>query len=186
MFNLHSELILSILRAAGRVLGIGVVSLALPAGCTTGTEAATAPTTATASAPATTTEPATKPVAFETTPVTLKGKAFAMEVAQSTEQTQRGLMYRDSMAEDHGMLFVMPRLDTWEFWMHNTRIPLDIIFIDRSGQIVEIHQRKAMDDTSMGPARPVQYVIELNMGTAQKIGLRRGDTVEIPKKYLQN
>lgn len=188
MASLRGDLKLGGLRVVGRVLALGGIIMATPVGCTTGTEAASAPTTtpATASAPATATEPATKPVAFESTTMTLKGKAFSIEVAQSTEQTERGLMYRDSMAEDHGMLFVMPRLDTWEFWMHNTRIPLDIIFIDRSGQVVEIHQRKAMDDTSMGPARPVQYVIELNMGTAQKIGLRRGDTVELPKKYLQN
>jgi uncharacterized membrane protein (UPF0127 family) len=167
-------------------MAIGVMVMALPTGCTTGTEAASAPSTAPASAPATATEPATKPIAFETTTMTLKGKAFTLEVAQTSEQTQRGLMYRDSMADDHGMLFVMPYLDTWQFWMHNTRIPLDIIFIDRSGQIVEIHQRQAMDETSMGPARPVQYVIELNRGTAQKIGLRRGDTIEMPKKLLPN
>jgi uncharacterized protein len=175
-------------RAAGRFLAIGVMLMAMPPGCSTDTQAASAPATApaTTSAPATATEPTTKPVAFESTTMTIKGKAFALEVAQTPEQTQRGLMYRDSMAEDHGMLFVMPYLDTWQFWMHDTRIPLDIVFLDRSGQVVEIHQRKALDETSIGPARPVQYVIELNMGTAQKIGLRRGDTLELPKKYLRN
>jgi hypothetical protein len=118
--------------------------------------------------------------------MTLKDKAFTMEVAQTDAQCERGLMYRDSMPADHGMLFVMPYADTWAFWMHNTRIPLDIIFIDRAGKVLDIHNRAAFDETSRGPTYPAQYVIELNLGTAQKIGLRKGDTVEIPKKYLKN
>ena len=130
--------------------------------------------------------PATQPIAFDTTPMTLKGKAFSMEVAQTDAQSERGLMYRDSMPDDHGMLFVMPYADTWAFWMHNTRIPLDIIFIDRAGKVLEIHNRAALDETSRGPISPAQYVIELNLGIAQKIGLQRGDIVEIPQKYRRN
>jgi uncharacterized protein len=152
--------------------------LLLPAACTADTS--------TAPAPATTSAPATAPIAFETTAMTLKGKAFTMEVAVGDAQTERGLMYRDSMPDDHGMLFVMPYVDTWAFWMHNTRIPLDIIFIDRAGKVLEIHNRAALDDTGRGPTSPAQYVIELNLGAAQKIGLARGDIVEIPKKYMKN
>ena len=150
----------------------------LPAACTGDT--ATAPAKP-ATAPA-----ATAPVAFDSTAMTLKGKAFTMEVAESDAQSERGLMYRDFMPDDHGMLFVMPSADTWGFWMHNTRIPLDIIFLDRAGKVLEIHNRAAFDETSRGPTYPAQYVIELNLGTAQKIGLRKGDIVEIPKKYLKN
>ena len=155
-----------------------------PAACTADTSTAPAKP---ASPPATATAPAaTAPITFDTTPMTLKGKAFSMEVAQTDAQSERGLMYRDSMPDDHGMLFVMPYVDTWSFWMHNTRIPLDIIFLDRAGRVLEIHNRAALDDTSRGPISPAQYVIELNLGAAQKIGLRKGDIVEIPQKYLKN
>lgn len=156
-----------------------LVLLLLPVACTAGTSTAPAK-------PATASAPATQPITFDTTAMTLKGKAFTMEVAVSDAQSERGLMYRDSLPADHGMLFVMPYVDTWAFWMHNTRIPLDIIFVDRAGKVLEIHNRAAMDDTSRGPTSPAQYVIELNLGAAQKIGLVKGDSVEIPKKYVKN
>ena len=158
-----------------------LILLLLPAACTGDPSTAPAP-----AKPAPASAPATQPIAFDTTPMTLKGNAFTMEVAVTDAQSERGLMYRDSMPADHGMLFVMPYVDTWAFWMHNTRIPLDIIFVDRAGKVLEIHNRAAMDDTSRGPASPAQYVIELNLGAAQKIGLARGDIVEIPKKYVKN
>jgi len=87
---------------------------------------------------------------------------------------------------DHGMLFVMPYADTWSFWMHETRIPLDIIFLDRLGTVIDVQKRAAMDETGKGPAMPALYVIELNQGVADKIGLKPGDRVEIPKKYVKN
>ena len=95
-------------------------------------------------------------------------------------------MYRTSMPGDHGMLFVLEKPDTVNFWMHNTRIPLDIIFLDKDGKVLVIHHRKAMDDTGMGPDSPAQYVIELNLNATDKLGLAKGDKVEIPKKYLKN
>jgi uncharacterized protein len=168
---------------------VGLLLLTLPSACTADTSTAPKPPStakSTAPATATSTAPATQPITFDTTTMTLKGKTFTLEVAQTTPQTERGLMYRDSMPEDHGMLFVMPSADTWSFWMHNTRIPLDIIFIDRRGKVVDIHNRAPMNDTGLGPPSPVQYIIELNLGMAQKIGLRKGDTVEIPPKYLKN
>jgi uncharacterized protein len=168
-----------------------LLCLTLPAACTADTSTAPSPkppSTAKSTAPATaaSTAPATQPIAFATTTMTLKDKTFALEVAQTTAQTERGLMYRDSLPADHGMLFVMPYVDVWSFWMHNTRIPLDIIFLDRRGKVVDIHNRAPMDDTALGPPSPVQFIIELNLGTAQKIGLRKGDTLAIPARYLQN
>jgi uncharacterized protein len=168
-----------ILTLAAALIVVAGVALTLPSTCTGATSSAPKP-------PATATAPATEPITFATTPMTLKGKAFTMEVADNDAKTQRGLMYRDSMAEDRGMLFVMPKVDTWSFWMHNTRIGLDIIFVDRAGKVVLIDTRAPNDDTGHGPSTPVQYVIELNAGMAQKIGLRVGDSVEIPAKYVKN
>jgi len=159
-----------------------IASLALPTGCsadtsTTSTAPATAPTTQSS-------DPA--PMPFDTTDMTLKGKNFKIEVAETEAQEQRGLMYRTSMPDDHGMLFIFDKPDIINFWMHNTRIPLDIIFLDKDGKVLVIHNRQPMDDTGMGPDSPAQYVIELNLGAADKLGLKKGDKVEIPKKYLKN
>ena len=168
-----------IMTLAAALIVVAATALTVPTTCTAATSSAPKP-------PATATAPATEPITFATTTMTLKGKLFTMEVADTEAKTQRGLMYRDSMAEDHGMLFVMSKADAWSFWMHNTRIGLDIIFVDRAGKVVLIDTRAPMDETGHGPSTPVQYVIELNAGMAQKIGLRTGDSMEIPAKYLKN
>jgi uncharacterized membrane protein (UPF0127 family) len=83
------------------------------------------------------------------------------------------------------MLFLMPESNYHSFWMKNTLIPLDIIYIDAEGKIVDIHDRKPLDETGMGPAKPALYVLELNAGRSKAIGLKVGDTVAIPEKYLK-
>jgi uncharacterized membrane protein (UPF0127 family) len=112
--------------------------------------------------------------------VTIKNKPFQLELALTEDQHQRGLMYRASMPADHGMLFVFDKPDTYSFWMHNTLIPLDIIFLDPSGKVVDIHTRQSKDDTGIPPRDPALYVIELNAGTAKSLGLTVGDTIELP------
>lgn len=166
--------------------------LALPAACTADTTTTSSTTTKPATKPAAT-APATRVLAtapyaveFASTTMTLKGREFTIEVALSDDQHQRGLMYRDTLAASHGMLFVMPQLEPTKFWMKNTRIPLDIIFVDQKGKVVEIAAAKPFDETSVGPTVPVRYVIELNQGSSDKIGLKVGDTVEIPAKYVKN
>jgi uncharacterized protein len=164
--------------------------LAFPAACTADTAPASKPATQPATKSAATT-PATLasapyPVTFASTTMTLKGRQFTIEVATTEEQEARGLMYRDSMPASHGMLFVMPRLEPTKFWMQNTRIPLDILFLDQKGKVVDIIAAKPFDETNVGPSVPVRYVIELNQGTSEKIGLKVGDTVEIPAQYGKN
>jgi uncharacterized membrane protein (UPF0127 family) len=117
--------------------------------------------------------------------VTIKGKVFQLETALTEEEHARGLMLRPQMAADHGMLFVFDTPDTYSFWMHNTLIPLDIIFLDGSGKVVDIHTRKALDETGMPPRSPALFVIELNAGAAKEVGLTVGDVVSLPEKYLK-
>ncbi len=133
------------------------------------------------------TSPASQPndITFESTTVTLKGKAFTLEIADTDIKEARGLMYRETMAPDHGMLFVFPMPTDSGFWMKNTLIPLDIIFIDSGGRVLNIHHRKPLDETGMGPDAPALFVIELNSGTANAIGLKVGDTISLPEKYLK-
>jgi uncharacterized protein len=122
---------------------------------------------------------------FDTVSATIKGKPFTLEIADTDPKRERGLMYRDSMPADHGMIFLFDAPDNYRFWMKNTRIPLDIIFLDATGKVIDIEPRKAHDETSMGPEDPTSYVIELNSGAAKNIGLTRGDHIDIPQKLLK-
>jgi uncharacterized membrane protein (UPF0127 family) len=117
--------------------------------------------------------------------VSIKGKPFQLEVAVTEDQHARGLMFRESMPADHGMLFVFDTPGLYSFWMHNTLIPLDILFLDPSGKIVDIHTRKPKDETGMPPRAPAQFVIELNADTAKNLNLNIGDTIPLPNKYLK-
>ncbi len=139
--------------------------------------------------------PACSPSSAETIPatetapapvtVTIQNKPFQLEVATTEEQHARGLMFRTSMPADHGMLFVFDKPDTYSFWMHNTLIPLDIIFLDPSGKVVDIHTRQPKDDTGMPPRAPALFVIELNADTAKSLNLNLGDTIRLPDKFLK-
>jgi uncharacterized membrane protein (UPF0127 family) len=80
------------------------------------------------------------------------------------------------------MIFVFPDEDYHSFYMRNTRIPLDIIFVDALGTIRTIKQMKPYDLSSVGPSVPVKYAIELNQGAAAKVGAKVGDKVTIPKE----
>ena len=117
--------------------------------------------------------------------VTIKGHEFALEVARTEDQRETGLMYRDTLAADHGMIFIFDRPDTYAFWMHNTRIPLDIIFLAADGKVVDIQTRTAYDETSRPPKAPALTVIELPAGTAHNLKLAIGDTITLPAKELK-
>jgi uncharacterized protein len=101
-----------------------------------------------------------------------------VEVAVTLEKQERGLMFRQSMPENEGMLFVYKEPQEMSFWMRNTFIPLDIAFVDADGIILNIHQAKPLDDSihyrSAGAAK---YVIETNQGWFSRHGIRPGDKV---------
>ena len=78
------------------------------------------------------------------------------------------------------MIFVFPEPDTYSFWMKNTRIPLDIVFIDAGGTIRSIQQMKPYELKSVSPPVAVKYAIELNEGAAAKAGAKVGDKITIP------
>ena len=87
-------------------------------------------------------------------------------------------MNRDSLPEDHGMLFVYPEEQILSFWMRNTRIPLDIAFIDRNGFILEIQQMQPHDDKSHASKQPAMYALEVRLGWFEDHEVEPGDRVE--------
>jgi len=106
---------------------------------------------------------------------------FTIELALSEPQREQGLMFRRSLAPDAGMLFDMDAPQTVTMWMKNTFIPLDMLFVDRSGRIVDIHERAVPQSTDIISSRAAaRYVIELNGGTAERLGIKIGDRVTSP------
>jgi uncharacterized membrane protein (UPF0127 family) len=108
------------------------------------------------------------------------GAAVDAEVASTEAEEDRGLMYRTSMPEDHGMLFELGSAGIYEFWMHDTCIPLDMIFADQQGLIVGIVENAPpLDDTPRGVGRPSVYVLEVNGGWSSKHRLNAGQRMAI-------
>jgi uncharacterized membrane protein (UPF0127 family) len=103
------------------------------------------------------------------------------ELVTSQHDTMRGLMYRTSLPEMRGMLFDLRAREDHEFWMHNTCIPLDLLFIDEDGLLVGIVENApTLDDTSRGVGCPSRYVLEMNAGWSRRHGIRAGQFVTLP------
>jgi uncharacterized membrane protein (UPF0127 family) len=103
---------------------------------------------------------------------------FTIELAETPEQKARGLMFRRSMAPDAGMLFDYGAPREISMWMKNTYLPLDMVFIGAKGRIVEIVERTVpLSLTQIAPSEPARAVLELNAGTASRLGLKPGDRV---------
>ncbi len=106
--------------------------------------------------------------------------AVPVEIADTDEERQTGLMGRTALAEDAGMLFVFDVEQQLSFWMKDTLIPLSIAFIDSEGRIVDIQNMQPLDETPHPSAAPAQYALEVNQGFFEARGIQVGDTVELP------
>ncbi|RYG49693.1 DUF192 domain-containing protein [bacterium] len=95
---------------------------------------------------------------------------------------QEGMMWLsdEEVKPDQGMLFVFAQEKPQSFWMENTFIPLDIVYIDSKGKVVSIAQGKALDRTGLPSAGPAQYVLELKGGEAGKLGIKPGVVLGLP------
>jgi uncharacterized membrane protein (UPF0127 family) len=102
---------------------------------------------------------------------------FIVEVAATPEQQERGLMFVKSLAPNRGMIFPYDPPQEVSFWMKNTLIPLDIIFIRTDGTIARITKAKALDVTPLPSGEPIAGVLEIRGGRAAELGVREGDVV---------
>ncbi len=104
----------------------------------------------------------------------------ALEVARTPAEQQRGLMYRNALADGHGMLFVFDTDVDHQFWMKNTLIPLDMLFIAHDGRIVGIHpEATPLSTVQIGVGAPSRYVLEVPGGWAKRHGVATGDRVDL-------
>jgi uncharacterized protein len=121
---------------------------------------------------------------FETEDITIRTGAgkehrFTVELAIAADQRQQGLMNRDEMAVDRGMLFDFGDTRRVYMWMKNTYLPLDMLFIDQSGKVTLIQaDTLPLSENIIDSREPVRFVLELNAGTAAKLGIAAGDVVD--------
>ena len=106
------------------------------------------------------------------------GHEIRVEIADDQAEKERGLMFRESLPDDQGMLFVYPTQATRSFWMRNTLIPLDIAFIDPDGLIVDIQQMQPQTDELTTSKHPAMYALEMNLGWFEANGVQVGERLE--------
>ena len=100
---------------------------------------------------------------------------FFVQVADTPSKKNRGLMYVNHMPENQGMLFIYQEPRETSFWMKNTKIPLDLIFLNSTGQVVHIHHNaEPLNEAIIRGGENIQYVAEINGGLAEEIGISIG------------
>ena len=116
--------------------------------------------------------------------VELGGKRYTVEIADSDEERARGLMFRDSMPAERGMLFIHDIEEPQAYWMKNTRIPLDILYFDNARRLVS--QQRDVPACTLGDGcppypsnAPARYVLEINAGQAEAMGLQDGTELKL-------
>ncbi|SHI89132.1 hypothetical protein SAMN05444000_103302 [Shimia gijangensis] len=110
---------------------------------------------------------------------------FRVGVADTPEERAQGLMNRESLSAGAGMLFVFEKTEPVSFWMENTLIPLDMIFISENGVVAHVHHNaKPLDRTPVSSKHPVRYVLEIKGGLAQAMRIGEGSQLRHPS-FLQ-
>lgn len=106
-------------------------------------------------------------------------KKVDIEIADTDYERQTGLMYRESMEQDQGMLFIYPNEAPRSFYMKNTYIALDIIFYDKDSIAVSFQENaKPLDETSLPSEKPAQFILELNAGKVKQWNIELGDKID--------
>lgn len=116
--------------------------------------------------------------------VEIRGQRFPVEVADNFEERQRGLMFRDELAKDTGMLFIHAAEEPQAYWMKNTHIPLDILYFSKDLKLVSAQERvppcSAGDRCPPYPSEgPAMFVLELNAGSVELFKIQPGDVMKV-------
>ncbi len=109
-----------------------------------------------------------------------------VSIAKSATDRRKGLMNQSNLSEDTGMLFCFPKEEKLSFWMKNTRIPLSIAFISKSGKILEIKDLEPFNEKSVSSSIPAMYALEVNKGWFENNNIKKGDqTTGLPIKSIK-
>jgi uncharacterized membrane protein (UPF0127 family) len=135
-----------------------------------------------------------KPTLSDPLPVTIRGRTFRLELAMTDADRIQGLSDRRELAADGGMLFVFPSQQPLAFVMRRCYVPIDVIFLDGGGRVVNTHAMQVEpeatfdDDATLRPYPsdwPAQFAIELKGGTLKSLELRRGEKIDLPLEELK-
>jgi uncharacterized membrane protein (UPF0127 family) len=126
------------------------------------------------------------PNTLKTIKLDLNGTEFTVEIAETPAARARGLMYRKSLPENRGMLFVFERDSQETFWMENTEIPLSLAYISRTGEIREIFDLTPRSRRPVQSTYSIRYALEVNQGVFEKLGIRPGYILKIPESVSRS
>lgn len=127
-------------------------------------------------------------VKFESAQIQIGSKKITVELAETPQQHEKGLMYRETLEKDKGMLFIFDREQTLSFWMKNTYVDLSIAYINEKMKIVDIQEMKATSplEISEPPTypskKPAMYALEMPKGWFKASNIKVGQTLKLPKK----
>ncbi len=107
-------------------------------------------------------------------------RSFSIEIADDAAERSAGLMFRETMADDHGMLFVFQETRDVAFWMKNTPMPLDLVFVGQDGRVRAVLYGEPQSEAVIDPGEPARFVLELKAGTAARQGIKAGDLLRHP------
>ena len=113
-----------------------------------------------------------------TYPLRIRKHEIRAEVANTEQDRLRGLMFRDKLAENAGMIFLYPRAEPTTMWMKNTRIALSVAFIDARGRILNIADMEPYSEQAHASSGAAAYALEMNQGWFRKQGIKAGDVVD--------
>lgn len=116
----------------------------------------------------------------EIIPIQIAGERLSVEVVDTPEERRQGLMNRESLPEDQGMLFVFESEDFRSFWMKDTKIPLSIAFISDDGVVMEIAEMEPYSLDSVKSTYQAKYALEVNRGTFERLGITPGAEIVFP------
>jgi hypothetical protein len=110
--------------------------------------------------------------------ITINGVKLNVEIARTPQERERGLMFRKSLQQDQGMLFIYEDSDIRGFWMKNTYIPLSLAYIDENSRIFQLVDMEPLNEETYLSAQPAQFVLEVNQGWFKKNNVKVGDVVK--------
>ncbi len=115
----------------------------------------------------------------ETVALPVGDHVFQVEIADTPESRQQGLMFREDLGSDEGMLFVFPDSQVRSFWMKNTPLPLSIAYISAEGRILEIRHMEPYSEQPVRSRFPARYALEVNRGRFSEVGITPGDEIDL-------